>query len=117
MDDASIVVKIEPLHMEDRVILLSEIKMTLDTGEANYFPLAGISYGCSLREGQLIVSAGEVSEIPNACMHPFLIEHIGEPDEMHVKESSLDAGFLIFYMIWNVQNIPAFWFENKEHIN
>ncbi|NEZ40243.1 hypothetical protein [Paenibacillus alvei] len=117
MEGTQIAAKCVPLDMEDRITLLSEIKMTLDTGEANYYPLAGISYGCSLRDGQLIVTAGEEAEIPNASMYPFLIEHIGEPDEILVKESSLRAGFLIFYMFWNIESIPSFWFEKNEPIN
>lgn len=95
---------------------MSEIKMTLGTGEANYYPLAGISYGYSLRNGQLIITAGEESEIPNASMYPFLIEHIGEPDKVLVKESSLKAGFLIFYIFWNIESIPSFWLEKDEPI-
>lgn len=42
---------------------------------------------------------------------------MGESDGVLAKESSLKTGFLIFYMFWNIESIPEFWFEKDEPIN
>jgi len=106
-------VRINELSFETKLNLLTKIKVTIDTGEANYFTEGDISYGWSFKEDRLIVSTSEVSIISNTSIYPFHIQYIREPDFSCVKESSLDPKSIIFYMGWAVENIPEKWFNKK----
>lgn len=105
IDTASVKVKIEPLHTNEKKRFFSAVNKALRSREPYFYLEGDITYSISHENTYLMISAAEESSLPNASIYPVLMNQYGEADMTCVKNSALNPRVKIFNMGWQMDKI------------